>query len=139
MSTHIPLEEVEGGNTYEPGLRHRFGLTDKTCGAKNICMLRATIPPGNRIRMHFHQAAECVIYFLEGKARIIMGAPGCEYEDYVVGPGSFVYMDAGEIHRVANLSEEEPVELVASYSAPNGEATNKIYVEGPVDQPIPEA
>jgi uncharacterized RmlC-like cupin family protein len=134
VATVIKLEDIEASGKYEPGLRHRFGLTDATCDAKNICMLRASIPPGNRIRAHFHLKAETCIYILSGRAQVIMGAPGMQDEVYEVGPNTFVYMDEGEIHNFINLSQEETVELVASYSAPNGEATRKVYIEPPVDQ-----
>jgi uncharacterized RmlC-like cupin family protein len=135
MAKILKLNEVALTGQYEPGLRHRFGLSTETCGARGACLVRATIPPRHASRAHFHLNAETFNYVLSGRVRVIVGAPGMEIIDEIVGPDSFIYWDRGEIHKVINVSDTEPVEMVGGYSVGNGEASGKIYVEPPLDQP----
>jgi uncharacterized RmlC-like cupin family protein len=135
MGKIIKLSDVAPTETYEPGLRHRFGLTTDTCGAQGACLVRATIPPGHQTRAHFHVNAETFNYVLSGCVRVIVGAPGIETIDEVVGPDTFIYWAAGDIHKLINVSDTEPVELIGGYSVGSGEASGKIYTEPPVTQP----
>jgi uncharacterized RmlC-like cupin family protein len=135
MAKIVRLSETPSTGKYEPGLHHRFGLSTDTCGARGACLVRVTIPPKNRTRAHFHAAAETFLYVLSGHARVTHGAPGIEEFDEVIGPETFVYWDIGEIHTVTNISDTETVEIVGGYSIGSGEASKKIYVEPPVEQP----
>jgi uncharacterized RmlC-like cupin family protein len=134
MGKIIKLDEVTPTGRYEPGLRHRFGLTTESCGATGGCLVRATIPVGHASRAHYHINAETFNFVLSGKLRVIIGPPGMELIDEVCGPNTFIYWARGEIHKVINVGDV-PVELVGGYSCGSGEASGKIYVEPPLDQP----
>ncbi len=135
MGKIIKLSDVYLTEKYEPGARHQFGLSTETCGARGACMVRVTIPPGRQTRAHFHVNAETFNYVLSGQLRVIVGAPGIETIDEVVGPDTFIYWDAGDVHKLINVSDTEPVEMIGGYSVGSGEASGKVYIEKPVDQP----
>lgn len=135
MAAIIKLEEVKRTGKYEPGMTHMWGLTTETCGAQGACLCRVSIPPGHQTRAHFHLNAETFNFVLSGRARIIVGAPGMETMDEIVGPNTFIYWAKGEIHKVINVSDTETLEMVGGYSCGSGEASGKIYVEPPIDQP----
>jgi uncharacterized RmlC-like cupin family protein len=131
----IKLSDVDATGKYVPGARHRFGLSTTTRGARGACLVRVTLPPGHQSRAHFHVNAETFNYVLSVRVRVIVGAPGMETVDEVVGGDTFIYWDAGEIHESIDVSDTEPVETLGGYSVGSGEASGKFHVEPPVGQP----
>jgi len=75
------------------------------------------VPPGGAATPHKHDGHETAIYVVSGRA-------GVDYGDRLerrveVGPGDFVYIDAGVPHRPFNLSDTEPVEYVVARTDPH--------------------
>jgi uncharacterized RmlC-like cupin family protein len=67
---------------------------------------------------HHHGDYETAIYVLSGALRMEFGAGGADIVD--AGPGDFVYVARGAVHRESNPSDE-PSELVVFRSG-SGEA-----------------
>lgn len=128
MATAIKLEDAESTMNYEPGLEHTFCLTDRTCGAQNMCMFKAVIPPKTSTRAHYHPNIEICIYVLSGTASISIGKPGAVDQKFEVGRNMFLHIPKNEIHVFSNMSETEPFVMIAAYSSPVGANMPKIEV-----------
>jgi uncharacterized RmlC-like cupin family protein len=74
---------------------------------------------------HHHGEHESTIYVLSGALRMEFGPGGTELLDS--GPGDFVYVAAGAIHRESNPSEEESRIVVVR----SGSGEPVINVDGP--------
>ena len=60
--------------------------------------------PGSVSGWHHHGEFESSIYVLTGQIRMEFGADGSEA--FVAGPGDFVYVGKGIVHREGNPSDE---------------------------------
>ena len=99
------------------GMARRSGIDVTSTGAKRLWMARVTGPPGMRSAPHHHGEAETGAYVLSGHCRIYYGEGFKEYVD--AGPGDLLFVPAHTPHIEANLSEDEPVEFVATRSPSN--------------------
>jgi uncharacterized RmlC-like cupin family protein len=77
---------------------------------------------------HHHGAYESAIYVLSGSLRMEFGPGGDEVLD--AGPGDFVHVAAGIVHRESNPSEEESRIVVVR----SGSGEPVVNVEGPSDR-----
>ena len=78
---------------------------------------RATAPPGMRSAPHHHGEAETGVYVISGHCRFYYGEGFSEYQD--AGPGDLVFVPPNTPHIEANLSAEEPAELIGVRSPSN--------------------
>jgi uncharacterized RmlC-like cupin family protein len=85
----------------------------------------ARTEPGMVSGWHHHGEYETTIYVLSGALRMEFGPGGADTVE--AGPGDFVYVPRGVVHREANPSEE-PADLVL-VRAGQGEST--VNVDGP--------
>jgi len=127
MATMIQFDDSRTTKDYEPGLHHTFCLTDKTCGARSMCMFKAVIPPQTKTRAHYHPGIEINAYVLSGSAVITAGQRSAK-QRLVVGPSTFLHIPADEIHLFSNESDNEPLVMIAAYSSPVGENMPKVEV-----------
>jgi uncharacterized RmlC-like cupin family protein len=125
MATMIQFDDSRTTKEYEPGLHHTFCLTDKTCGARAMCMFKAVIPPRTKTRAHYHPGIEINAYVLSGSAVITAGPAK---QRLVVGPSTFLHIPADEVHLFSNESDSEPLVMIAAYSSPVGEDMPKVEV-----------
>ena len=99
------------------GMARRAGIDINSTGSQRLWMARATAPPGMRSAPHHHGEAETGAYVLSGSCRVYYGEGFTEYVD--AGPGDLIFVPANTPHIEANLSEDEPVEFVATRSPSN--------------------
>ena len=84
-----------------------------------------TTEPGTVSAWHHHGEYETAVYVLSGALRMESGPGGSSTLD--AGPGDFVFVPRGVVHRESNPSST-PAEVVA-FRAGRGEST--INVDGP--------
>ncbi len=97
------------------GMLRAAAIAGVTTGTKNIWMGFVTMPPGAVSGVHHHAHCETGIYLLKGHARWDFG-PNLE-GSVVANPGDFVWVPPYVIHREANLSQDEPIEMVLARSS----------------------
>ncbi len=101
------------GETYagKQGFTYRAGVSAETAGARGICMVLLTIPPGGRAKAHLHQDHETAIYLLSGESHTWHGE---RLENHLVmRAGDMLYIPAGVPHLPVNLSDEPAVAVIA--------------------------
>jgi uncharacterized RmlC-like cupin family protein len=76
-------------------------------------MYRVIVPPSARNQRHYHINCDAGMHILKGRLRIFM-EPDYEMEETIAEAGDFIFAPAGIIHGFMNLSDTEPVELVAA-------------------------
>ncbi len=98
------------------GIHYKEGLSGKNCGAQELSINVATIPPGGVAYAHIHVDFEVMLYILEGKVRHEFGAGLKNTVENEAG--DFIFIKPGKPHEVFNMSETEPgVAFVARSSA----------------------
>jgi uncharacterized RmlC-like cupin family protein len=85
----------------------------------------AKTDPGMVSGWHHHGEYESAIYVLWGVLRMEFGSDGTETFD--AGPGDFVFVPAGAIHRESNPSDE-PTDIVVVRA---GSGPSVVNVDGP--------
>lgn len=124
----IDSEAISPDLKYEPPLVIAFGVNEKTVGSKTITMGRTIIPPKGRNQRHYH-VCDATFFILKGRLRLYMGK---DLTEHVARAGQFVYIPAGVIHGLENMSETDDAELVFTYgNCPSKEAAQTIFVERP--------
>ena len=116
----------------------RIGPEERTEGAPTLGMIReeavatermwaglARTQAGMVSGWHHHGDYESSIYVLSGGLRMEFGPGGAEVLD--AGPGDFLYVAPGAIHRESNLSGEESRIVVVR----SGSGEPVFNVEGP--------
>ncbi len=122
----IDSEAISQDLKYEPPLIIAFGVNENTAGSKTITMGRTIIPPKGRNQRHYH-VCEATFFIIKGRLRLFMGKDKAEHE---AKAGQFVYVPAGVIHGLENMSDTENAELVFTYgNCPSKEAAQTIFVE----------
>jgi uncharacterized RmlC-like cupin family protein len=85
--------------------------------------------PGMQSGWHHHGAHETAIYVLSGRMRMESGPDGSEMVE--AGPGDFLHVPAGFVHRESNPSREQAVAVIVR----SGTGEVVVNVDGP--QPPP--
>lgn len=85
------IEDVDGGTS------------------RDVCIVRATIEPGQRTGLHAHAGDEHHIV-LSGRVRLSQGEHGID-----LGPGDYLAWDATIPHDAATIGEEPAVILILSH------------------------
>ena len=123
MAKKVKADELPKDVHYEPPLKIEFGVNNHTVGAQRITSGRTYVPPGARNVPHIHDHAEASIYVMQGGIRELHGPEGGPYVEEDVPAGHFLYVPAGEVHGIDNLSDTEPAWLIFAYGGvPNKEA-----------------
>lgn len=122
----IDSEAIGKDLKYVPPFVVAFGVDDQSVGSKTITMGRSIMPPKGRNQRHYH-VCDTSWYIIKGRLRVFMGKDATEHE---ARAGQFVYIPAGVIHGLENMSETEDAELVFTYgNCPNKEAAKTVFVE----------
>lgn len=118
-STQQAVAVIRDGETYhgKQGLNYTAGISAETVGAKALCVVKTTIPPGGRATAHLHEDHETGIYVLSGESEVWWGP---ELDQHLVArAGDFVYIPAGVPHLPANRSQTEPMVAILARTDPN--------------------
>ncbi|MEJ2730077.1 MAG: cupin domain-containing protein [Deltaproteobacteria bacterium] len=105
----IQFEKVAWGLTKEL-------VNTRTVGAKKLKVKITEWLPGHIHKKHVHPDQEEVIFVLSGK-----GMAQTEEEKREIGPGSVVFIGAGEQHTTWNLSDTESLRAVVIKAPPEDE------------------
>lgn len=117
-----PAQRTPGPAT--PGMdRQQAFATDRTWSGF------VTTEPGMTSGWHHHGDYETVIYVLRGGLKMEFGPNGGDTVE--AGPGDFVYVPKGAVHRESNPSSEPSAIIVVRSGA--GEST--FNVDGPASSP----
>jgi uncharacterized RmlC-like cupin family protein len=102
-----------GATTYagKQGFDYIEGITAEVVGAKGICMMLLTIPPGGRAKAHMHEGHETAIYILSGETHVWYGDRMEQHA--VTKAGDMFYIPAGVPHLPVNLGTEPCVAVIA--------------------------
>lgn len=121
-----------GPSYWGPGDRYAFLVTGKETGGAYFAM-EAFVPPGGGPGPHVHTREDESFYVLEGYVEFLLGE-----ETVVAGPGDFVHVPRGLVHRFRNAGTET-AKLVLTFT-PAGiegffEATLDVAPPGTLDVP----
>ena len=105
----VEYEEVEWGLTKEL-------IAPEAVGSKKIKVKITEYLPGHTHKLHMHPNQEEVISVLSGK-----GITEIQGERREIGPGSVVFVPAGEPHTTSNWSQSESLKAVIIKAPPNDE------------------
>ena len=116
--THASVVIVRPGADALTGdrLAQFVGISDESAGACGLSMQLVVVPPGATAEPHFHPNHETVVYLLRGRVEVVSGER-LEHR-HVCEAGDFVFTPAGTVHAPRNLSESEPVYLLAARNDP---------------------
>ena len=81
--------------------------------------------PGAASGWHHHGAHETSLYVVSGRLRLSFGPGGAEQVE--AGPGDFLHVPAGTVHREANPTDEVSTAVIARA----GRGAPTVNVEGP--------
>ena len=102
-TTAQPLHRPAGtGEAYwGPGDRYTFLVTGEETGGAYFVM-EAWVPPGGGPGPHVHTREDETFYLVDGTIEFLLGE-----EIVVAGPGDFVHVPRGVVHRFRNAGTEE--------------------------------
>jgi quercetin dioxygenase-like cupin family protein len=104
---HRPSET--GRAFWGPGDHYTFLVTGEETGGAYFVM-QALVPPGGGPPPHVHTREDETFYLLEGQVEFLLG------EDTIVaGPGDFVNVPRGTVHRFQNTGSET-AQLVLTFT-----------------------
>jgi len=92
--------EGTGEMYFGPGDRYRFLVTGEETGGAYFAM-EAYVPPGGGPPPHIHTREDETFYVLEGSVEFLLGG-----ETIDAGPGDFVNIPRGTVHRFENTGDE---------------------------------
>ncbi|HEY8676754.1 MAG TPA: cupin domain-containing protein [Candidatus Dormibacteraeota bacterium] len=87
-------------------------ITEAITGFGDVCLFRATFPPGAAHQRHIHANAVEFFYVISGR-----GASGYGAEEHEVSAGSIEMVEKGAVHWLRNVSDDEPIEVIGGYLA----------------------
>jgi uncharacterized RmlC-like cupin family protein len=129
MGKVVKRKDLEKDSVYEPGLTVSDGINNKNVEGARLLMGYSFVPPGGRNQRHYHTNTDAAGYVLKGHVRMILG-PDDDMHEVDAETGDFFYYPRGEIHGLINLSQTEPVELIATYNGVGcKEDAGTIFVE----------
>jgi uncharacterized RmlC-like cupin family protein len=104
-------EHLRGWN----GISYQQGLSGRNCGAKNLSINVATVPPGAIAYAHIHDGFEVMLYIVQGTVRHDFGEGLTQ--SVINTAGDFIYIEPGVPHEVFNIGEGTLVAFVARSTA----------------------
>lgn len=122
-------EEIKWELGQEPPLKVKRAVSGKTADSPRLEMKRAFIPPGARNQRHYHVNCDAGMFILKGRLKIFIG-PNHEMEETTAEAGDFVFVPAGAIHGLMNLSNTEPAEIISTKNnVSHAEQEGTMFVE----------
>jgi mannose-6-phosphate isomerase-like protein (cupin superfamily) len=85
-------------------------VTEAMTGFDEVCLFRASFPPGAQHQKHTHPNAVEFFYIISGH-----GASGCGEDEHQVRAGAFELIAKGVTHWLRNGSAEENIEVMGGY------------------------
>ncbi len=95
---HRPVQT--GPAFWGPGDHYTFLVTGEESGGAYFAM-EALVPPGGGPPPHIHSREDETFYLLEGEIEFLLGD-----ETILAGPGDFVSVPRGTVHRFVNVGTE---------------------------------
>jgi uncharacterized RmlC-like cupin family protein len=113
LSTHGDCVVVRSAQSYDgkQGVSLTSGVSNRTAGAKALCLHVVMIPPGTRGMPHVHEGHESAIYTVSGETEVWHGAGLVKRT--VVRAGDFMYIPPGTPHLPVNRSDVMSIAVVA--------------------------
>lgn len=99
------------------------GFTD----AKNLLLVRVTMPHGKGHNFHVHPEMEEIIFVISGKAE-----QWVDKTMEIIGPGELAHIPKGEVHATFNAGEDDLVFLAILSPA---SAENEVLVDVSTEEP----
>ena len=109
MEKDIQFEKVAWGLTKEL-------VNYQTVGARKVKVKITEYLPGHEHKNHVHPGQEEVLFVLSG-----IGMTQTREEKRKIGPGSVIFIGAGEPHTTWNLSEAESLRVLVIKAPPEDE------------------
>jgi uncharacterized RmlC-like cupin family protein len=109
----IKGKELKFETGREPPLMNKKGICSNTVENPGLKINRTLVPPGAINQRHYHINCDAGMHILKGRLMMFLG-PDHEMEEVIAEEGDFVFIPAGVIHGLANLSNTEPAELLAA-------------------------
>jgi uncharacterized RmlC-like cupin family protein len=103
--------QLSAATAQTPGMTRTAAVSPETTGNARLWVGRVFTPPGTVSGWHHHGDCETAIYIVQGRARFSWGPDGGESAE--VGPGDFLDVAPGAVHREECLGDE-PVVMVVS-------------------------
>ena len=114
MVTIVSEKDVEFVNV-DWGITKEL-IAPKSVGSKHLKVKITEYLPGYTHKLHIHPDQEEVIFVLSGK-----GITQTQEGEKEIGPGSVIFVPAGEPHTTWNVSETESLRVVVVKSPPEDE------------------
>ena len=121
MEKAVFIVHPEQLSTYSPAAAHvgiinRRLIGSDTVGARNVEVILGEIESTGLAEAHYHNAAEQVLYLLEGKCLVEV-----EGERDEMRPGDITFFAPGRRHKIIPVGG--PIKVIVIYSPPLGNAT----------------
>jgi mannose-6-phosphate isomerase-like protein (cupin superfamily) len=87
-------------------------VTEAISGFDDVCLFRATFPPGSAHQRHIHANAVEFFYIISGR-----GMSGFGENEHEVTAGDVEMVEKGSVHWLRNISDDEPIEVLGGYLA----------------------
>ena len=87
-------------------------VTSAMTGFDEVCLFRASFPPGAQHQPHRHPNAAEFFYVISGHA-----ASGCGDAEHEVRGGAFELIAKDKVHWLRNVSDTENIEVIGGYLA----------------------
>jgi uncharacterized RmlC-like cupin family protein len=119
-----PVRVVRAGEAVDadptPGMQRRKAFT-----APGLWAGVVHTEPGATSGWHHHGGHETSLYVVAGRLRLEFGPGGSEIVD--AGPGDFIHVPAGAVHRESNPDDAPSTAVIAR----SGEGPPTVNVDGP--------
>jgi uncharacterized RmlC-like cupin family protein len=127
LTTHGDCVLIRSAHDSEPGIGLEIGpgITDRSAGAKALCLQVVMIPPGSRGMPHLHPSHETALYTVSGQAEVWHGRG--LVKRIVVRAGDFMYIPPGTPHLPVNRGDITAIAVLAR----TGPADGSVVVELP--------
>jgi uncharacterized RmlC-like cupin family protein len=104
---------IRAAGNYEgrQGMSLATGVSNRSAGARALCLHLVTIPPGTRGVPHVHDGHESAIYTVSGETEVWHGEGLRQCS--VVKAGDFMYVPPGTPHLPVNRSDVMTIAVVA--------------------------
>ncbi len=118
MASTYSSQPVSVVNGDPAAASQRFvGISAASGGATALSMQLVVVPPGATASPHLHPNHETIVYIVSGEVEVLSG-DDLEHR-HVCGPGDFVLTPPGVVHAPRNVSETEPVVVIAARNDPS--------------------
>jgi quercetin dioxygenase-like cupin family protein len=82
-------------------------------GTEHSILAEQTFPRGGKTNLHLHEQGDELFYVVSGRGTATLGA----LEDEI-GPGDVIFIPRNAVHRIENLTHDEPLRVVFFMDSP---------------------